>query len=284
MFGLAVIPAGILATGMIFLPESPRWLLSKGRREKARATLLRIRGATQVDREMAEIEETLKIEEPGWGELLKPTIRLALIIGAGLAMFQQITGINTVIYYGPTIFQQAGFASASAAILATVGVGLVNVLLTIVAILLLDRVGRRPLLLVGLAGMIVGLGAMGLAFQFTAHSQTLAWLAVISLMVYVGSFAIGLGPVFWLLIAEIYPLKVRGRAMSIATLSNWGFNLLVASTFLTLVNSMGQSWTFWTYGLVSVLAWIFCYRLVPETKGHTLEEIETHWITGKPLR
>jgi MFS family permease len=146
-----------------------------------------------------------------------------------------------------------------------------------VAVRLLDRVGRRPLLLYGLVGMILSLGVLGFAFISPNLSHALAWISVICVMLYVASFAIGLGPVFWLMISEIYPLKIRGRAMAIATVANWGSNLLVALTFLSLLRSIGRPWTFWLYALVGVIAWIFVNRLVPETKGKTLEQIEAQW-------
>jgi MFS family permease len=158
-------------------------------------------------------------------------------------------------------------------ILATAGVGAVNVIMTIVSLRLLDRVGRRPLLLTGIAGMTMSLLILGWVFR-VRDFPTASWLAVISVMIYVGSFAISLGPIFWLLISEIYPLRVRGVAMGIATMSNWAFNLLVALTFLVLLNSLGPAYTFWLYAVLSVGAFIFSYRLVPETKGRALEEIE----------
>jgi SP family galactose:H+ symporter-like MFS transporter len=202
----------------------------------------------------------------------------------GLAIAQQVTGINTVIYYAPTILRSAGLSSSSAAILASVGVGIINVALTLVAMQLLDRVGRRPLLLGGLAGMTVCLGLLGLAFSLPQLSGSLGWIAVIGLMAYVGSFAVGLGPVFWLILSEIYPLRVRGRAMSIGTIANWGANLIVALTFLTLTQWLGQAATFWLYGVISIAAWIFSFLLVPETKGKSLEQIEAHWRGGKHPR
>jgi MFS transporter, SP family, galactose:H+ symporter len=156
-------------------------------------------------------------------------------------------------------------------------VGLVNVLLTILSVRLLDRTGRRPLLLIGIAGMIASLTVLGLVFLLGAHSPALGWLAVGGVMLYVASFAISLGPIFWLLISEIYPLRIRGVAMGVATMANWGFNLLVALTFLLLIESFGAAYTFWIYAAVSVGSWIFSYRLVPETKGRTLEEIHAEW-------
>jgi MFS family permease len=205
--------------------------------------------------------------------LLSPSTRAALVIGVGLAIFQQVTGINTVIYYAPLIVRSAGIPTASGAILATAGIGLVNVLMTIVAMWLIDRMGRRPLLLIGIGGMIFSLAVLGFVFRVPAGG-TLAWLAVITLMVYVASFAISLGPIFWLLIAEIYPLRIRGIAEGTAAGVNWAFNFLVSFTFLTLLESLGASLTFWLYAVLAIASWLFSYYLVPETKGRTLEEIE----------
>jgi sugar porter (SP) family MFS transporter len=277
MFGLAAIPAAILGIGMIFLPESPRWLVGAGNKERALAVLRKVRSAQEAAEELQLIESHNQGQEAHWTELFQIQYRPALVVGVGLAIFQQITGINTIIYYTPTIFQLAGFSSAAQSILATAGVGLVNVLLTILSVRLLDRTGRRPLLLIGIAGMIASLAALGFVFQFGAHSSALSWLAVGSVMLYVASFAISLGPIFWLLIAEIYPLCVRGVAMGVATMANWAFNLLVALTFLLLVERLGPAYTFWIYALVSVASWIFGYRKVPETKGRTLEEINEAW-------
>jgi sugar porter (SP) family MFS transporter len=280
MFALAAIPATILGIGMIFLPESPRWLVHAGQRDRARRVLARVRTQQQAEAEIYLIEshgEEGEGKPSAWTELFRPEYRPALIVGIGLATFQQVTGINTIIYYAPTIFQLAGFSSAAQSILATAGVGLVNVLLTIASLRLLDRVGRRPLLLAGVGGMIASLSMLGSVFLLDSRSATLGWLAVGSVMVYVGSFAISLGPIFWLLISEIYPLRVRGMAMGVATMCNWGFNLLVALTFLLLVDSLGAAYTFWVYAGVSVASWIFCYWLVPETKGRTLEEINEQW-------
>jgi sugar porter (SP) family MFS transporter len=286
MFGLAVVPAAIFGSGMLFLPESPRWLLRRGRRETAQAMLARIRGTPDVDAELLEIERSLaQAEESGrLSDLLAPSLRPSLVIGIGLAVFQQITGINTVIYYAPVIIQSAGISSASGAILATAGIGLVNVLLTIVSMRLIDRKGRKPLLLAGIAGMVVTLGLLGLVFRMSNHTSALAWLAVISMMAYVASFAISLGPIFWLLISEIYPLKIRNSAEGLAATFNWGSNLLITLTFLTLVERLGPTWTFWLYGLSAVAAWIFSYHFVPETKGRTLEEIEEFWRAKSSAR
>ena len=282
MFGLAVVPAAIFAVGMFFLPESPRWLARRGQMANARTVLARIRGTADVDEEMRAIEVTLSDagEHGTLSDLFASSVRPALVVGIGLAVLQQVTGINTVIYYAPIIMQSAGISSASGAILATAGIGLVNVFMTLVSMWLIDRVGRRPLLLVGTAGMAITLGVLGMAFQGATRSTASTWLAVASVMAYVASFAISLGPIFWLLIAEIYPLKIRSSAEGLAATFNWGSNLVVSLTFLTLLQVMGASLTFWLYGLLAVASWIFCFYLVPETKGRTLEEIEAFWHTG----
>ncbi len=279
MLGLAAVPGAILGLGMLFLPESPRWLARRGEGARARSVLERIRGTSDVDAEIEEIRDSLQhSEEHGrWADLLHPAVRPALVIGIGLAIFQQVTGINTVIYYAPTIIRSAGIPSDSGAILATAGIGLVNVVMTIVSMWLIDRAGRRPLLLVGIAGMTVSLAMLGMAFRLPTGHSSLAWVAVITLMAYVAFFAISLGPIFWLLISEIYPLKIRGLAEGTAAGANWSFNLLVSITFLSLLQALGPSLTFWMYGALAIAAWLFSYYLVPETKGKTLEEIEESW-------
>jgi SP family galactose:H+ symporter-like MFS transporter len=280
MLGFAIIPTVILFVAMIYMPNSPRWLVSNGKMDLARSTLIELRKKDDVSDELNEITNSLNKQRGGRKELFSPLIKPAIIVGVGLAIFQQVTGINTIIYYAPTIFQNVGFPS-SAAIFVAVLVGLMNVGFTVVALLLLDRLGRRVLLLIGLAGMSGSLILLGIVFFLPALLSQAGTLAVVSLMAYVAFFAIGLGPVFWLLISEIYPLKVRGLAMSIVTDVNWGANLIIALTFLTLVQSLGFSSTFWIYAAVGIGALIFTYLYVPETKHRTLEEIEEHWRGGK---
>jgi sugar porter (SP) family MFS transporter len=285
MFGLAAIPSIALIIGMWRLPDSPRWLISKSKVEQARQILQRARTVSDVSPEITDIQKSM--EKQGAGGLkgpFQPSLRMPMIVGLGLAVFQQITGINTVIYYAPTIFKFAGITAAGPAILAGAGLTMVMWLFHVLAIFLMDRVGRRPLLLVGVAGQIIGLAILGAAFQFQQLASFKSYVAIGGLVIYVACFAFGLGPIFWLLISEIYPLKVRGAAMSAVTVTNWALNLVVAVTFLTLVGVLGHAGTFWLYGVIAIGAWVFLYLLVPETKGKTLEQIEEHWRSGKSPR
>jgi SP family galactose:H+ symporter-like MFS transporter len=282
MLASGILPAIALEIGVVFLPESPRWLLLHGQRDNAAATLARIRG---TEENQAEINDILEHAKTGYGkiaDLLQPMNIRVILLGAGLAVIQQVTGINTVIYYAPTIFQAAGFQSGQASIIATAGVGLMNVVMTIVSIPLVDRLGRRPLLLTSLIGMLISL--VCLALGFAIGGPALKWIGVGSLVLYIASFAIGLGPVFWLLISEIFPLNIRGQAASIATMVNWLSNFLVSVTFLSLLNGLGTVWTFPLYAALSAAGLCYCFALVPETKGVPLERMERNLRLGRPLR
>ncbi len=275
MFGLAGIPAILLFCGMLIQRESPHWLVTKGRVDEAREVLCRVRAASDIDEEIREIEEVSK-RQAGARELLNPRVRAALIVGVALAIFQQITGINTIIYYAPTLLHNAGLGS-SASLLANVVNGVVNVGMTIVAIRLLDRVGRRPLLIAGTVGMAICLSVIAVGFLVNGGANLHgagAIIVIVALFCYTGSFAIGLGPVFWLLIAEIYPLKIRGAAMSVATIANWFANFIVTISFLTLLSALGDSGTFFLFAALTVVAIVYFIRRVPETKNRSLEQIE----------
>jgi len=277
MFGLAAIPAAALFIGMLFQQESPHWLIRQGREDEARQVLRRVRDSSDIEAEIREVHE-ISQRQAGARELISPRVRPLLMVGVLLAVFQQITGINTVIYYAPSLLQGAGFGN-SAALLANVVIGVVNVGMTIVAIWLLDKVGRRPLLLSGTAGMAVGMTITALSFLGGEHlSGAVAIVAVIGLLIYTGSFAIGLGPVFWLLIAEIYPLKIRGAAMSVASMANWAANFVVTISFLTLLSAIGGVGVFFLFGFLTLVALGYFWRRVPETKGRSLQEIERELV------
>jgi sugar porter (SP) family MFS transporter len=273
MFGLAAIPAAALFVGMLFQHESPHWLVEQGREDEARTVLRQLRDPATVDAEVAEVKEVAKARA-GVRDLLAPALRPALLTGVLLAVFQQVTGINTIIYYAPSLLHDAGLGSSSA-LLANVGIGAVNVGMTIIAIRLLDRTGRRPLLIGGTIGMAIGMFATAFAFIGGDHlTGARAIVAIIGLVVYTGSFAIGLGPVFWLLIAEIYPLRVRGAAMSVASMANWGANFVVTISFLTLLSAIGGTGVFLLFGFLTLIAIAYFWKKVPETKGRSLQEIE----------
>ena len=279
MLGLGCVPALALAFGMLRMPQSPRWLVMTGDDFAARATLAKIRvdDPDTIDREIEEIKDGLD-EKPGaWSELLQPVVKAALVVGVGLAILQQVTGINTVIYYAPTIVEFTGVNSSAGSILAAVGVGVINVAATVVALRLLDKAGRRTLLMIGVTGMTISLFTLGLAFTGNDTSTLSSVVAIGSLMAYVASFAISLGPIFWLLNAEIYPLSVRSKAAGIGTMANWTFNFIVSLTFLLLIEELGRSGAFWFYAAVGVLTLIFCWKLVPETKGKHLEDIQAEF-------
>jgi MFS transporter, SP family, galactose:H+ symporter len=274
MFMSALGPSLVLLVAFIFLPESPRWLASQGDIDAAFRVLSKAEDVVSAREHMAELRAITEAGSPKLRDLFAPRFRKALVVGVGLAVFQQTTGVNAIVYYTPIILQMAGFHRASTAILATVLVGGVNLIFTIVSLLLLDRVGRRPLLLAGIGLMAISLGYLGFLFGTSHLART---PILIDILVYLASFAIGLGPIFWLLISEIYPTAIRGQAMSMASVTIWIFDFLASVTFLSLVSSLGARHAFWLYAAASVAAFYFSARRVPETKSRTLEQIEASW-------
>ena len=284
MFLVGIIPALILFVGMIVLPETPRFLIGKGKEKEGRRILEKLEDPDLIDSEIQKMKKDIAIEEQSESSiaaLLKPGVRIALVIGIGIMFIQQFVGINTVIYYSPRIFEDAGFDTKTQQIAASVIVGVVNVLFTIVSMMIIDRVGRRKLYFFGLSGIVVTLAGLGAMFFFQESlGESMKYVTVGFVLLYIAFFAISLGPLGWLMISEIFPLKVRGVAMSIGALSNWLFNAVVTFTFLSLINWLKPYGAFWLYAGVGVLGIIWGIKYIPETKGHTLEEIEEHWRKG----
>jgi sugar porter (SP) family MFS transporter len=274
MLGVGMIPAAILFVGMLPLPESPRWLLAKDRRQDALGVLRRIRHEEHnPEAELAEIEAVHKMQAGvSYQDLFRPSVRPALVVGVGIAFINQMVGVNAVIYYAPTILKDAGFSS-SAAILATTGVGILNMLVTLCALLLIDRVGRRPLLLVGISGVLLALIVLGAAYLLPGGPSGAGFLLVAGLLVYIASFAASLGIAIWLLNSEVYPLEVRGKGAAAGAFTHWVLDFVIASTVLTLIATITPTGMFWFYGLFAILGIVFVLRRVPETKGKTLEEV-----------
>jgi MFS transporter, SP family, galactose:H+ symporter len=273
MLGLAVVPSLVLVFGMLAMPESPRYLFKIGQDALARAGLARIHGEAVATAEEQSILDGLGTKSAGLSAFKAPAMFYALFVGVSLAVLQQVTGINTVIYYGPQILQLAGIGSAQNSILAQTLVGTVNCVLTLVAIFFVDRIGRKPLLYTGLTGMLLALSALAYAFSQPHLSGALSTIALWSMMVYVGCFAFSLGPIVWILISEIFPLQVRGMGMSISTLANWVGNFLVSQFFLTMLQKLGTPGTFATYAVMCIVTILFIRATIPETKNELLEKI-----------
>jgi sugar porter (SP) family MFS transporter len=276
MFAFAFIPAGIQFVGLFFIPETPHWLLSKGRTQAAEKAMHRLRIASPREHLIKEEKKSDRPIKRSFRALLDPKVRTPFIIGVGISIFQQITGINTVIYYAPHIFQLAGFSSNGSALAATFWLGVVLVLTTLLGLFLIDRVGRRLLSLIGMAGMGVSLFVLGLDFLFF-HGGEVGVIAIISLLAYISFFSATLGIIAWVIISEIYPLGVRGRAMSIASSGNWAANFVVSLTFLTLIQLLSIGGAYWLYALICAFGFYFVWKKVPETKGKTFEEIQKFW-------
>jgi SP family arabinose:H+ symporter-like MFS transporter len=274
MYGMGAVPSILFFLLLLGVPESPRWLVKNGREEEARAVLTRADGAEAAAAGIRDIRDTLALEEGSFREIFRPAFRRPLLIAVVLAFFQQVTGINAILYYAPRIFEGAGFARLSAIGQSTV-VGLVNMLFTVVAILLADRVGRRPLLLVATGGMGLSLVLLGAAFRFPVLPAS-ALLVII--LFYIAFFASAMGPLVWVVMSEIFPIKVRGGAMGLATVVLWLADFAVTLTFPVISDRFHPSAAFWLYAAMCVLDLAFIWFFLPETKGKTLEEIERRWL------
>jgi SP family galactose:H+ symporter-like MFS transporter len=285
MLGVIAVPGVAFLFGLLLLPDSPRWLILRGRREEAQRVLLQLRGDDLiVAREAADIEESLRTPQIGWHLFLQNrNFRRSVALGIGLQLVQQFTGINVVMYYAPRIFQDMGYDTA-AQMWFTAAVGLTNVLATFIAIGFVDRWGRKPILYAGFAVMAIGLGVVGTLMNggIATHAQQL--LAVGMLLLFIVGFAMSAGPLVWTLCSEVQPLKGRDFGIGCSTFTNWIANMIIGATFLTLLNSVGNAKTFWLYAVLNLLFIAFTWAFVPETRGVTLEHIERKLMAGERLR
>ena len=273
MFGSGLVPSVIFIFLLLPIPESPRWLSKQNRWNEADAILAKVNGRENADKEIISIRESLTEKQAPFSDLMKPGLRTALIIGIVLSVFSQITGINVIMYYAPEIFKATGSGSSSA-LMQTVWVGSINLLLTIIAIKYVDKLGRKKLLLIGSAGMAVCLAIVGLAFYTDSAG---GYWVLAGILLYISFFAISLGPLTFVVVAEIFPNHIRGRAMSVAIFFLWLSVYVVSQTFPMLLESIGSAYTFWIYMITSVMAFVFIWKVVPETKGKTLEQIQEMW-------
>ncbi len=277
MYATGALPSVIFFLLLLKVPESPRWLVKKGREAEASRVLTRVDTAEAAARGLREIKETLALEEGSLRELFQPGFRRPIFIAIVLAVFQQITGINAILYYAPRIFESAGFARMSAIGQSTI-IGFANMIFTVVAIVLADRVGRRPLLLVATGGMGVSLVLLGAAFKFQFLPPS-ALLFII--LLYIAFFASAMGPLVWVVMAEIFPIRMRGAAMGLATLILWFADFAVTLSFPVISDRLNASAAFWIYAVMCAFDLVFMIFYLPETKGKSLEEIERQWLKAR---
>jgi MFS transporter, SP family, arabinose:H+ symporter len=283
MFASASIPAIILTLGVFFLPESPRWLVSVGRDKDANDCLEKL-GRIDVASEIESIKKTVALEEHGnnWRLLFKTPLLSTMMLGFFLLAFQQLSGINVIIYYAPEIFKNLGFTTMTTQILATLGIGIVNMLVTVLALFWVDKIGRRKLALFGFSGTFISL--IGLSVCYFIGAKHLNSLSILFITMYIFSFAIALGPIPFIIMSEIFPLNVRGAGMSLSLMSNWCMNGLVVFSFPIMLANLGIGYTLTIYATMCFIGFWISYHFMPETKGLSLEEIESYTFSGKPLR
>ena len=282
MFGVAIIPSVLLFFGMFKMPFSPRWLIMKGRVDEAKTILQKLLGKLDIGKELDEIDESMRHDTGhNWVELFKKPLLPLLAVTFGLFVFQQLSGINAIMYYGPRVFANAGFGE-NAKYMAQLVMGVTNVLATVLGVWIVDKAGRRPLLFVGFSGMII---CLGLLAYFLESNQAHPMASLVSILFYIIFFAISLGGVPYILMSEVFPLKSRSMGMAIASCANWGFNILVSSTFEILVTELGgMGNVFLLYGICTIVGFIVAMRFVPETKNRHLEQLEHNLYAGKLLR
>ena len=269
MFAVGIVPAGAMLVGMLRAPETPVWLVQHGHDDRAREVVTDVAGSREAQRMVDGLSRGGRApRQLGARELLRSSARPALVIGVTLAVLQQFSGINTIVYYGPTIMERTGF-SASSSMVSAIVIGAINVAATVVSFRLVDRLGRRPLLLGSLAGMLVSLVLLGISLEIPLGGAG-SWLALLCIVGYIAAFAVGMGPVFWLLIAEIFPPRARAAGASIATAVNWFSNFAVGLAFLPLAGAIGQAPTFWLFAAACAAGLLFVERRVPETKGRDI--------------
>lgn len=274
MLGLAAVPSLLMFVGLLRLPESPRWLVSRGRPDDARAVLRKVVGADRVESELTALSSAVTAERNvTYRDVLRPSLRPAIYLGIGVAAVNQLVGVNAITYYAPTLLTKAGFGE-SAAILSSVGIGIANVVFTLVGLLLIDRVGRRPLLLVGLGGVVVSLVVIGLLYAVTDLSGIWAVALVAFLIIYEAMFSASIGLAMWLINSEIFPTALRGKAGSFGMFTHWGLNLIISLTVLSAFEAFTPSGLFWLYAAFGLIGFFYLKKYLPETRNRTLEEVE----------
>ncbi|OQX98363.1 MAG: MFS transporter [Bacteroidetes bacterium 4572_117] len=275
MFAAETIPAFLFLLMIFIIPESPRWLVIKNKEENAKKTLLKLGGETFAINQINAVKDSLKNDTGSLKQLFQPGFRTALFIGVVIMLLSQFSGINAIIYYGPKILNEAGFTLGDA-LGGQVTIGIVNVLFTFVAILTVDKFGRRPVLIIGVIGIVIAQIAVGTLFYLDMANS---WLLLVSILFFIACFAFSFGPVGWIIVNEIFPNSIRGKAVSIATLAVWVGTALIGQFVPFLLENISPAGTFWLFAVLASPTIIITWKIIPETKGRSLEEIEKHWLS-----